>query len=130
MRRGFLRVLATVPGLSLLFSLLVHGGAIGLLVATSLHSQFTAPQVLSPEGVAVAEIHLVEQPTRSVARPPKTLPTPAPEVLQIPLKIVPPICEAPRGAKTSSGETARGFSRHRTWMHTSITRKPSVGVRR
>jgi hypothetical protein len=40
------------------------------------------------------------------------------------------ICEASRGAKTSSGETARGFPRHRTWMHTSITRKPSVGVRR
>ena len=39
------------------------------------------------------------------------------------------ICEDSRGTHTPSGETARGFPRHRTWMHISIIRERAGGVK-
>lgn len=86
-RRGFLWMLSSAPALSLVLSLIVHGGVLALLVVTPFGPRQTAPQILLPEGLAMAaEVRLVNRPVRQVA-PPR--PTPPDALPAVPLKIEP-----------------------------------------
>lgn len=88
--RGLLWVFGGGPALSVMLSVLVHGGAMTLLLVTSFQERPTPPKILLPEGVAVAEVRLVERPTRPVTAQRAAWPERVPELPPVPLQVEPP----------------------------------------